>query len=103
MMASAIGTFEKQSYEEVNITVDFSNRMATSETISSSTVTVTGKGTSTDYSSTMAGTPSVSGQTVICLIKAGTTGSSYNASYRIVTSASQKFEADVVIKVQDVT
>jgi len=102
-MASAIGTFEKQSYEEVNIIVDFSNRMATAETISSSTVTVTAKGGTTDYSSTMAGTPSVSGQTVICLIKGGTTGNLYNASYRIVTSASQKFEADVIIKVHDVT
>jgi hypothetical protein len=51
----------------------------------------------------MAGTPSVSGQTVICLIKGGTTGNLYNASYRIVTSASQKFEADVIIKVHDVT
>lgn len=93
-----IGTYTKQPYEEVNITVDFSARMGTTETISTANVYVYDKGGTTDLASTMAGTPSISGQTVICLIKAGTDGNQYTATYRITTNASQKFEADVLIK-----
>lgn len=102
---AALGTLTKQSYEEVNVVVDFADELSTGEGLSTCTVTVTEKGTTTDVSSTMAGTPAISGTTVSCLIKAGTTGKKYNASYRVVTDASpaQKFEADVVIKVQDVT
>lgn len=99
---SAIGTVTKQSYEEFNVTVDFSNVLSTGETLSAATVTVTLQGSTTDYTSDMAGTPSIDGNTVVCLIKGGTNTYKYNASYRVETDASQKFEADVVIKVQDV-
>lgn len=99
-----VGTFEKQSHEEIVITVDFGEVMAAGESIDTGTVTVTTKGATTDHTSTMAGTPAVSGDTLACLIKGGTTGNQYNASYRVVTDASpvQKFEADVTIKVVDV-
>ena len=98
----AVGTFVKQSWEEVNITVDFSEAMESAETISTATVTVTPKGGTTDLSSTMSGTASIVGKTVVCLIKGGTTANNYLASYRVVTDGAQKFEGDVIIKVLDV-
>lgn len=97
------GTITKQSWDEWNTSVDFSDALSESETIVSATVTVTPKGATTDLTATMAGTPSISDGVVICLIKGGTTGNTYNVSYRAVTSGSQKFEADLALKVLDVT
>lgn len=101
---AAVGTVTKQSYEEIRITVDFSEVMATAESPSTATVTVTEKGSTTDLSSAMAGTATVSGDTVYALIKAGETGKTYVASFRCVTDGTpvQKFEADVLVKVKDV-
>jgi hypothetical protein len=96
---ATIGTVNKQPYEEFNVTVDFSNVLSDSETLSTATVAITLQGTNSDQSDTMAGTPSIVGDTVVCLIKAGADGSKYNASYRVVTSESQKFEADVLVLV----
>jgi hypothetical protein len=95
----AIDTFTKQPSEEYYVTVDFSQVLGSTETIASVTCTVTELTVGTDMTATMAGTPTITGQTVKALMKAGTTGYAYDVSFRIVTSLSQKFEADLNMNV----
>lgn len=102
-MASAIGTYIKQPYEEVFITVDFNERLGAAEEIVSGEVIVTDKGGAADYSVTMTGALFHTEKTLICMIKGGEHNRFYNASYRIVTDKSQKFEADVIIRVKEIS
>ena len=96
-----LDTFTKQPYEELLKTVDFTNGLSSTETVSSATVIVTDLATDTDTSSTMAGTPSVSSPNVTVMVKAGTTGKAYSISFRAVTSLSQKLEADIRMNVTE--
>jgi hypothetical protein len=98
-----LDTFEKQPYEEFFITVDFSQVLGATETIASATCIVTDLATGADESAIMCDSPDIVGQTVLVMVKAGTTSSSYNVSVRIVTSLSQKFEADLNMNVLEDT
>ena len=93
----AIEEFTKQSYEAYTIAGDFSENMATGETITSQTVTCIDD-LEADVTSTILASPAIVGQTVTVLVQAGSEEvSPYIITFRVETSSSSthKWEIDV--------
>lgn len=80
----------KTSGETVKYQFDFSSRLATSETISTQTVTAAVySGTDATPSAIVSGSATASGNIVTQAITAGTAGVTYTLTCTITTSASQ--------------
>ena len=97
--------FEKQAYEEFVITADFAKNMAPGETVASQTVVARDvEGTTVSDTVTDQGTVTSDGSTkVAILVRAGETGKSpYKITFRCVTSAGNKWEHDVFMRVIEV-
>jgi hypothetical protein len=85
---------DKFAYNEELRTFDFSPQLATGETLSSGTLTVTDVTAGTDVTATMvSGSVTVSGTTVAYKLVGGTAGKYYSRTFKVVTSAGQKLEA----------
>jgi len=90
--------FDKQPGEKFAITANFADVMNTGETINTKSVsaaTIAGV-SATD---TIIDSSSISGQTVLITVKAGTNGVSYKITVVITTSAGQIFEDEIVMHV----
>jgi hypothetical protein len=100
-----VDTVIKQPYERRFYGVDFASALATGETLSSATCTITDLTSKADVSSTMGGTPSaaISGTVAQALIKGGTTGTKYDMSIRVITSLGQYLETDLDVSVVEDT
>lgn len=92
---------EKQPAEVIDIPFDFEARIATGETIASTTVTVTKVSDSSAATSTVYDTRTVGGAVVTARFKAGTSGEDYKITVLAVTSTSAKVEADCILVVKD--
>ena len=92
-------SFEKQPSEEYSITVDFSEVLGDGETIS--TKVVTGYLNGVDVTSTIIGTSTISGETVIVRVKDGTENN-YKITIVITTSADNTYEEDILMKVRSI-
>lgn len=100
MSLSAKQIVKKQPSETINVSMDFSNQLASDETISSIvqvTSELRGEGTS-DLTIT---NEAVSGQTVTMTIAGGTNRKVYRVEVQITTSASQTLEGDGQLKVEE--
>jgi len=94
-------TFTKQPSETFSVTLDFSKRLGTDETISTRTVTAVINGTSTDSTSTVINSSSISGTVIYVKVKAGTTGTVYKITVSITTSSSNVFEDEILMTVTE--
>lgn len=82
--------------------VNFLSRLATSETISSATVTASVyTGSDTDPAAILSGSPSISGTTVTQLVTGGVIGTIYRLLYQAVTSAGQTLELEALLAVPE--
>ena len=91
--------FDKQPSEEFFIAVDFSDRLATGETISSKTVTAINIATGVDATTTIIESSSIDGDNINIKVAAGITGNDYKITILINTSGSNILEEDVVMHV----
>ena len=96
-------SWKKTSYEQMIVSFDCSNLIATGDTISTAAVTIYDQD-EVDVSSTMVnGTASIDGTTVTQSIKAGTDGQNYLAKLKLVTAAGDNLEDTLNIRVRDDT
>ena len=99
------GVFTKQPAEAFNITVDFSQRLASTESISSQTAIATKVSDSTVVTSTVIVSASVSAASgvVTVPVKAGTNGEDYRIRVRAVTNGTPAatHEADILMRVRE--
>lgn len=97
-----IGAVRKQPAEIFPVTVDFVNELSVGETITGQTVTARNADSGADTSGTLLqGSPLVTGTKVAQTIKAGLSGEHHIVQYRITTSASNTFETEVSVAVQE--
>lgn len=91
--------FIKQPAETFTIAVDFTDRMATGEALSSATVTaIDSKGAT--QTTTVIASSSVSSPNVLVRVKAGTDGERYKITVTATTSTTEVYEADVIMRVK---
>ncbi len=101
---SSITTLKKKADETLHFDMDFTNRMATGETIEDSspapaaTQTRQGGTASTDLT---IGSLAVSGQTVTMTISGGTDGRKYKVNILITTSTGQILSGDGILSIRD--
>ena len=91
--------FEKQPKETFFIAADFSERLAAGETILTATVSAVIAGTTTDVTTTIISSSSISGDNVNVKVKAGSSGSSYKITVLANTSSSSIYELDILMRV----
>jgi len=91
-------SFEKSPSEEYSITVDFSEVLGDGETILSKTVTAYLH--DRDVTATVITSSSISGETILIKVKDGTENN-YKTTVEIVTSKSNTYEEDILMKVRD--
>lgn len=96
---TASETLTKQPSEKRQFSFDFSNVMATGETISSIDETVSEKmnGATSDLVITL---PAISGQTTTLWIAGGTNNTRYRVEMEVTTSAGQIIRADGILSVK---
>lgn len=94
-------TFTKQPSEIFTVTMDFSRRLAESETISTKTVTAIITTTLTDATDTVISSSAIDGTDVDVKVKGGTTGLSYKITIVITTSTGNVFEDEITMTVTD--
>ena len=92
--------FVKQPSEIFPITLDFSRRLATGETISSKTVTaaIVGGG---DATATVIDSSAIDGTEINITVKAGSDGVEYKITVKITSSASNVFEDEITMTVTE--
>jgi len=97
--------FPKQPWEEITIEIDFTNDLASGDTIASiSSNIVTDIHSGDDVTSTMLpNTPTISGTKVYPKIKAGTNHHRYNLSLKCITIDGDKVEGDIRIEVEEIS
>ena len=95
-------SFTKQSSEQFTITIDFSNRLGTGETISSYTLGAVNNSTSEDVESTIINSDTKDTTKVYINVKDGTNGTTYKLTILVTTSASNKYEKDLLMKIVDI-
>ena len=101
---SSVSTLYKKDVETRQYAMDFSNLLATAETIEASspapvaTQERVGGGVTTDLS---IGVPAISGQNVTVTIAGGIDGRKYRVNILITTSAGQILEGDGILSVRD--
>jgi hypothetical protein len=99
MATKTYDTFDKQDWEEFFISVEYADACTTGESLTSATCVVTAWVAGTVMTSTMAGTPSVSGTVATVMVKAGTTGLKYLFKVRGVTTLAQRFQKEILCTV----
>ena len=92
-------SFTKQPSERFTVSLDFSRRLGSSETISEKTVTATSSGT--DYTSTVIDSSTINGDAVEVKVKAGSDGISYKITVVITTSSDNVFEDEITMTVSN--
>ena len=92
--------FYKYADETFSVEYDFTNDLGSSETISSSTVTVIGTD-GTDYTSTMISTTTTSSPDVLFTITGGTGGQVYEITVSAVTDASNTYTRKLICEVYE--
>jgi hypothetical protein len=99
------GTFTKQPAEAYSMTVDFSPRLGTGESISTTTVAATKVSDGTTATTTVIESGSVSSASgvVTVPVKAGTDGEDYRIKVTVVTNSSPAatHEADILMRVRE--
>lgn len=94
---------QKQPAEVFPITVDFVNELSVGETIVTPVVTSKNSDTLVDTTTAICqGAPVATGSRVAQTIKAGASGERHLIQFRITTSASNIFEAEVQLAVDEV-
>ena len=91
--------FYKQPSEVFVIAVDFVQRLATGETITSKTVTAIELKHNADKTSTVIDSFIIDGTAIDIKVKAGTDGISYKITIKAVTSGSNTLEEEVIMYV----
>lgn len=94
----AHGTIQKQPFEVMDYSFDFSAELEATETITLISCTATNLVTGADSSAAVisaAPAPAVSGQTVIFWLKDGVDGERHNISIKVQTSGGRKREGDL--------
>ncbi len=89
----------KQPFESRVYTMDFGNLMSTGETIS--TVAVTSELRGGGSSTLSISSETISVQTILMTIGAGTNGKTYRVEVRVTTSGPQSLEGDGILRVSD--
>ena len=98
-------SFNKQTWEEFEITGDFSRVMTDGETIESTSSSVVAYDKDgTDVSATIIPVaPTYAAQTVKVFVKAGTNAASpYKITFKVKTNSNNKWELDVRCYVKDI-
>ena len=90
--------FSKQAYEEFSIAADFSENMEDAETIATTTVAAIDK--DTGDAAGVVGTATVDGQTSVAPVSGGAPGKTYVVTFQAVTSAGNRWELDIGMKVE---
>jgi hypothetical protein len=94
--------FPKQPSEEFAITVDFAtNRLSSAESISQVTVTATKISDGSDATSDVIDGNSETAGIVTVEVKGGEAGERYDIRILVTTDGGNKYEADVVMVVED--
>jgi hypothetical protein len=97
-----LGLVTKEPAEVFPVTVDFKNELAAGETISAAAVTSTNRATGADTTGTIVtGAAGINGSQVSQRVQAGASGEVHILQFRITTSASNVFEAEVGLSVQE--
>ena len=94
-------SFVKQPSEIFPISIDFSRRLASGETISSKTVTAIIVSTSADATATVISSSATNGTAIDITVKAGTTAVVYKITIKITSSASNVFEDEITMTVTE--
>jgi len=94
-------TLTKQPSEIFSFNMDFGKMLASTETISTRTVTAVISGTSTDATSTVIDSSAISSSIIQVKVKAGATGTSYKITIKITTSTGNVFEDEVTMTVTE--
>jgi len=96
------GIFIKQPWEQRKLEFDFTDTLATGDTLASVSGVTVWEGT-TDKSATMvSGAPTLSGNSVFAVIIAGTEGTSYWIRVRAITTNGDLVEDDLRLLVRNV-
>ena len=91
--------FDKQPSEIFSIAVNFSDRLADEETISSVDVSAIDIATGNDATATVIDSSAIDGVNINIKVKAGTDDYSYKITIKITTSGSNIFEEEVIMHV----
>jgi hypothetical protein len=95
--------FFKQPDEKYPISMDYTDALNATETISSVSVKAyTTYGAITDVSTTLIDTTSIEGNICNAVVKAGTTGAKYKITFKATTDEGNIYEEDVWMKVQSI-
>ena len=92
-------SFVKQPSEIFPISIDFSRRLASGETISSKTVTAATGGA--DATATVITSSAINGDSIDITVKAGTDGTVYTITVKVTTSSSNVFEDEITMTVTE--
>ncbi|MBN1254010.1 MAG: hypothetical protein JXA50_01885 [Deltaproteobacteria bacterium] len=93
-------SYTKQPWEEETIKIDFTERLAAGDSLSSALVTIW-EGT-TEKTTEMIGSSSVENPYVIVKLKAGEDGINYSLRVRATTSNGGKYEEDLVVRIRQI-
>jgi hypothetical protein len=92
--------FEKQSSEQLQFEIDFSDSLDTGEYISSYTVKAVNE--SIDYTSTIVDSSDNTTIAVSVRVKGGTDGKNYKITVVITTTEDNIYEKDILMRVIDI-
>ena len=95
-----LATHTKQPAEKEKITVDFANRLATSETLSSVTVTSILVIDDSDTTATIISGAVYSGTKISFYVNAGTNGQNHKITISVGTSDAQILEEDIYLNIR---
>lgn len=97
-----LGLVTKEPAEVFPVTVDFKNELAAGETINTATITSKNRDTGADTTGAIVtGSAGINGSQVSQRVQAGVSGETHILQFRITTSASNIFEAEVGLSVQE--
>lgn len=91
----------KQPYEEETIYIDWANRIASGDSLTSTFEVKIYDKTDTDKSSTMLGTPARTGNKIYVTVKGGTTGETYLIRSKVTTTLGDKKEVDLPVLIKE--
>ena len=94
--------FTKQSSETYAIIVDFIDVLATAETIPINGKSVIAYLGTVDKTTDVITSSTISGKTIIIIVKAGVDRNSYKITVKITTSLLNVFEEDILMEIHDI-
>lgn len=102
LLPPTLKSYSKQPYEEILVDFDMGPVMRVERTITSVvSVAAEAVGNVAGAAAVTFGPPNVSGQIIQAQVRGGTHGEDYKISLRFVDNASDKLEADLLLKVRD--